>query len=437
VLRIWLIAVVLLMTAPLSSQSSLQVKTRFVPVAKGWAGNQINDVIFRRNAVTSFRDTQFIAFYDADAKVVLAKRKLPGSDWEIRKTQYSGDIKDAHKSISIAVDGDGFLHITWNHHNSSLQYCRGVAPGSLEIGPQMPMTGALEDRVTYPEFYNLSSGSLLFLYRDGASGNGNLVLNRYDIKARKWLRIQDRLIDGEGRRNAYWQMTVDGQDTLHLSWVWRETSDVATNHDMCYARSRDGGKSWERSSGGNYRLPITARSAEYVARIPQGSELINQTSMCVDSIGRPYIATYWRPNGTRVPQYHVIYFDGAKWLVSQVSHRTTPFSLGGIGTRRIPISRPQIVADWSGSRSGVVMIFRDSERGDRISVAVSNDISKGKWEVSDLTEASVGMWEPSYDPVRWNRERELDLFVERVGQGQAEGTEDVAPQMVGILEWVR
>ena len=76
--------------------------------------------------------------------------------------------------------------------------------------------------------------------------------------------MQDVLIDGEKERNAYWQLYIDNANTIHVSWVWRETPDVATNHDLCYACSHDGGVTWEKSTGEKYRLPITVRNAEYV-----------------------------------------------------------------------------------------------------------------------------------------------------------------------------
>ena len=82
---------------------------------------------------------------------------------------------------------------------------------------------------------------------------------------------------------------------------------------MGYAKSTDGGKTWQKPNGEQYRLPITADNAEYAARIPQRHELINTTSMCADAAGRPYIATFWRPQGTKVPQYHLIYYDGSEW----------------------------------------------------------------------------------------------------------------------------
>jgi hypothetical protein len=418
------------------AQSQQQESARLIPIAEGWARNQVNTVIFRRNSVTTHGRRQYVAFYDDRSRVILAKRRLDTTRWHVRTTRYKGNAKDAHNSISIAVDGDGYLHMAWNHHASPLQYCRSVRPGSLELEPMETMVGNKEDRITYPEFYSLPGGNLLFLYRDGVSGGGNLVLNHFDVKRKRWTRLQDKLIDGEGERNAYSQMAVDANGTIHLSWVWRDSPDVATNHDMCYAKSTDGGKTWQKSIGEQYRLPITAKTAEYVWRIQPGSELINQTSMCADADGRPYIATYFRPPGQVIPQYHIIYHDGERWRASQVTRRTTPFSLSGQGTRRIPISRPQILVRSAATRVEAYMVFRDSERDNRVSVAVCRDIRSAVCLVRDLTEGSVGMWEPTYDLAVWNSKKQLHLMIQRVGQGEEESLEDFPPQMVSVLVWI-
>lgn len=404
---------------------------KLVPIADGWAKNQVNAVIFRKNSVTTFRNTQFVAFYDNDSKVVLAKRRLGMSRWQIYQTRFTGQTSDAHNSISLAVDGEGFLHLAWSHHGTPLNYSRSLEPESLEFTDKLMMTGAVENRVTYPEFYNLPNGNLLFFYRDGASGNGNLVLNLYDVKRRKWSRVQNNLIDGEGKRNAYPQAAVDVKGAIHLSWVWRESPDVATNHDLAYAKSTDGGKTWTKSSGEKYSLPIRAETAEYIWRIPPASELINQTSMTADKFGNPYIATYWRPAGTRVPQYQLVYSDGKNWKISQVSERRTAFSLSGAGTKRIPISRPQIAVDGK----KVYVIFRDEERGNKVSAAMCDDLQSSVWRVKDLTENDVGMWEPTLDQNLWNQKKTLHLFVQKVGQGDGERLENLAPQMISILEW--
>jgi hypothetical protein len=178
-------------------------------IADGWARTKVNAVIFRRNALCTFGDQQVAAFYNAESKVVLAKRTLNSEKWELKVTSLQGRTKDAHNCICLAFDGAGYLHLSWDHHGDPLRYCRSVAPLSLELGPKESMLGTKEQRVTYPEFYRMPDGDLLLFYRDGASGNGNLVLNRYEVKQRRWLRLQDNLIDGEGKRNAYWQVAVD------------------------------------------------------------------------------------------------------------------------------------------------------------------------------------------------------------------------------------
>lgn len=408
---------------------------RLIPIAKGWAKNQINAVIFRRNSIVSYGNTQYVAFYDEVSNVTMAKRRIGSLKWEIRTTRYIGDTRDAHKSISIAVDGAGYLHLVWNQHNSPLQYVRSLKPGSLELSDQMPMVADKEDRVTYPEFYNLRGGNLLFLYRDGGSGKGNLVLNRYEVKRGEWSRVQERLIDGENARSAYWQATVDQKGAIHISWVWRETPDVVTNHDICYAKSVDGGKTWLKSSGEKYQLPITASAAEYVVRIPQHRNLINQTSMAADSDGDVYIAGYWTPEGAQVPQYQLLYNKDGRWKTLEISRRATPFTLGGLGTRRIPISRPQVLVTAIDRKIKVLLIFRDAERGNRISLATTDNLQQNRWVISDLTKTPVGMWEPTFDPVMWIKKRELHLFVQNVDQVDDEGVQNISAQMISVLEW--
>jgi hypothetical protein len=197
----------------------------------------------------------------------------------------------------------------------------------------------------------------------------------------------------------------------------------------------DGGKTWQRTSGEKYELPITAASAEYACRVPQKSELINQTSMYVDSKGCPYIATYWKPDGIDVPQYFLVYYDGRSWLASQVSKRKIPFSLSGGGTKKIPISRPQILIRKNGMKNEAYMIFRDIERGNRVSIAICDDLQRQEWRFKDLTLRSVNFWEPTYDTQLWIQTEMLHIFVQNVGQGDSEELESFPSQFVSIIEW--
>jgi hypothetical protein len=404
-------------------------------VGEGWAGNSVNAVIFRKNSIASWKGMQFIAYYDQQKNVVLGKRKLGDKHWVIQQTQYQGDATDAHRSISLIVDGDGYLHISWDHHGNALNYAVSTAPATLTLGDKVKMTGKKEDNVTYPEFYILAGGNLLFLYRDGSSGNGSLMMNRYNCKTKTWVQLQDGFIDGEGKRNAYPQLAVDATGVIHISWVWRESPDVASNHDLCYARSVDGGLTWEKSTGEKYSLPITATTAEYVARIPQQSELINQTSMFADAEGRPFIASYWRDAGETVPQYHVVYQAAGLWKTINLGFRKTPFSLTGVGTKSIPLSRPQILAWKNKNTVALALIFRDEERGSKAAVAINTDIRQNNWTIKDLSPYPVGAWEPSYDTELWKNKSILNLYLQKVVQVDLEGNANVLPSPVRVLEY--
>jgi hypothetical protein len=300
---------------------------------------------------------------------------------------------------------------------------------------EMPMTGQVEDRVTYPAFYRLPGGDLLFLYRDGQSGRGNLVVNRYDVATRAWRSLHTNLISGEGERNAYWQACVDEAGTVHLSWTWRESPDVASNHDICYARSTDGGLSWQRSNGSSYTLPITAATAEYAARIPQNSELINQTSMTTLPNGAPLITTYWRSPANSIPQYRLVYLNGATWQTLDGNWRTTPFSLSGAGTKAIPISRPLVLAYAHKNNSYALLVYRDTERGSRVSYAMVQLNKPESWIRGDLDTLTVQAWEPTADIDQWQKRKQLHLFVQPVVQADAEGLKQVKPTAVEVWTW--
>lgn len=413
----------------------LAQQVELVPISKAWAQNSINAVIFRHNSVVSHEDTQYVAFYNPESQVVLAKRNLGEREWQMDITQFTGNTKDAHNTISIMVDGEGYLHMSWDHHGHPLRYSRSVAPGSLEMSEMMPMTGIKEGKVTYPEFYRLANGNLIFLYRDGSSGNGNLMMNHYDTSTQKWTQVQDAFINGEGERNAYWQTFVDVQGTIHISWVWRESGDVATNHDLCYARSKDGGKTWENSIGEAYEVPITAGNAEYAWEIPQKSELINTTSMYADENGNPYIASYWREQDSEIPQYFLVYKKDGKWTNSQISQRQTPFSLSGGGTKRIPISRPRMVVNAENGQKKAYLIYRDQEQGNRVSAAICENLDQPEWSFVNLSDEVVDLWEPSYDTELWKSSKQLHIYFQRVEQGDRETTKALEPQVVSVLEW--
>lgn len=423
-------------TLSVAQENSLNLENIVVSeVGPGWAKNSVNTTIFRKNSITSYKKFQYVAYYDSAMNIVIGKKKWGAKEWELTETGYKGDATDAHRSISIMADGNGYIHMVWGQHNDPLRYAKSLGSGTLKFAQWQNMTGQNEERISYPEFFRLPSGDLLFFYRNGESGNGNLAIKRYVLDNRKWEDVHLSLIDGEKNRNAYWQAVVDKNGIIHLSWVWRETWDVSTNHDMCYARSFDGGRTWENALGVKYELPITIENSKVAWKIPPESELINQTSMCTDGYDNPVIASYWCPEGSDIPQYHIIYLRDGNWSLQQVSDRQTSFSLKGGGTKSIPISRPQVLSKWNRSKEMLLLIGRDAERGNRPTVFVNQDFPAGKWEAYDLSDEDLGAWEPSLDKELWEKSGQLSLFLQKTIQVDGEGLDDEKPHPVKVLEW--
>ncbi|MCA1745929.1 MAG: BNR repeat-containing protein [Bacteroidales bacterium] len=405
-------------------------------VGEGWSRTSVNATIFRKNSLVSDARHQYISYYDSTGQMILGKRALQSDAWELKATPYKGNVWDAHNIISMMVDGHGYLHVSWDHHGGPLNYARSVVPGSLELGPKINMVDSFEkEGVTYPEFYTLPDGDLLFVYRYGASGAGNIVLNRYSLVHQVWTRVHDNLVSGEGQRNAYWQMSVDNKGGIHLSWVWRDTWDVSTNHNLCYAYSPNGGVSWETSKGSSLDIPVTYETSEVIWEIPQKSSLINQTSITTDGDGNPAIASYWTAPGDSVPQYFIVYHQKGEWQLSQASQRKMPFYLGGGGTLRIPMSRPQLLAEVSGTGTQFYMVYRDEEAGNRIVLASASTEGVMNWTTRVVEGLEVGQWEPSYDTELWRNRGDFSLFVQKVGQGEGgEKAEELAPQPVKVFQ---
>lgn len=249
---------------------------------------------------------QFVAYYDAERRLVVAQRGKGEKEWRRfalpgipvpgagRQSNVTG--WDSHNYLALGIDRDGYLHLSGNMHVNPLAYYRSTKKydaSSLERVDRM--TGENETRCTYPLFFKSPDGDLLFRYRDGGSGNGSDIYNIYDTGTRSWRRLAGTpILDGEGRRNAYALRPLLGPDgRFHLVWMWRETPDCATNHTLSYARSRDL-VHWEDSKGRTIVLPITAAKGDIIDHAKPGGGLINMTFNLGFDANKNPVVTYHR-----------------------------------------------------------------------------------------------------------------------------------------------
>lgn len=390
-------------------------------LGNAWAGNTINTVIFCHHGILTHSNTQYTAFYVDTHILRLVQRDLATNTLTIYDLPGEFNLRDAHNSISLGSDRQGHLHISYDHHATQLRYRRSSNPGDITAWTEeAPMTGAHEEKVTYPTFILPHHDfPLTFLYRDGIHDKGTARIKTYDEATQTWTNHPQPILSGSEQKpwtsNAYWNHPAVGTDgSLHLSFVWRTHTLGAeqriNNINIGYACSNDNGLTWQTSKKRPYKLPITQVNAETIHPVSPGSNLINQTSMALDSRNRPHIVFYADdPNG--VPQYQHLWFDGKIWHHQVVSNRTHAFSLQGGGTLQIPISRPEIVIDRG---DNIYILTRGDHTQNRLAATLllAPNYAYQSNNTQILAEEELGFAEPIIDRERWQQENLLTLLLQ-------------------------
>lgn len=338
----------LLATVPLAaaatnapSEGTQVIVKETLAVAPVWAGHPVGF------ALLTWPPFQFVAFYDANRRLTLAHRRLTESSWSFHQLPITTGW-DSHNYLALAADDDGYLHLSGDMHVVPLKYFRSARPHDASSFEQFArMVGRDEERTTYPHFFRGPKNEFLFTYRSGSSGNGDQIFNVYNSNTRQWRRLLDRpLTDGEGERNAYFDGPTKGPDGyFHLAWVWRETPDAASNHDLCHARSQDL-VHWEAGNGRPLNLPITLKTSPVVDPVPEKGGIINgNTRIGFDDQGRVTIS-YHKNDAAGNTQPWTARLESGQWKYYQITNWPYRWDFGGGGSlvseiRLGPVTREQ------------------------------------------------------------------------------------------------
>lgn len=293
----------------------------------------------------------YMAYYDDGHDMTLAE-----FDPETGKCEYevlpSKIGWDSHNYVTFSFDKDGFIHLSGNMHASPMIYFRSEKPYDIHSMKFVNhMTGTDEQKVTYPSFMTLRNGDLVYHYRIGGSGNGSEIYNIYDCGRKEWRRLLEQpLIDGKGKMNAYMQGPMLGKDGYyHMIWVWRDSPDCSTNHTLSYAKSKDL-IHWETVSGESQELPITIENKGfYVDDTPAKGGLFNPgIKLGFDSEGFPVIGYHKYDADGNNQLYAARYdYDTGTWYRKQLTHWTYrwQFEGGGSINSELDIRAPRVVGD--------------------------------------------------------------------------------------------
>ena len=305
-------------SAQISGQGTNVEQPQTEAIDHVWAGQRVWFDFVEQN------NHQMIAYYDAARQMSVAVRKMRdvnGAPWSYHKVP-SWLGWDAHNKVEVAFDKNGLIHLSGNLHGNKLVYFRSEAPYDPRTLKQIDVMvdKAVEQRMTYPEFFKDPDGRLIYKYRDGSSGQGRWFYNRWNAETGKWTRLHETvLLSGEDVRGVYPLGPILGPDGFaHMTFTWRETPIASSNHDLSYARSRDL-VTWERSDGTPIPLPIVLATGEVIDAIPEHGGLLNgRHPIGFDSENRVMV-TYQKYNEDKLSQVFIARLEGSSWTVRQVS----------------------------------------------------------------------------------------------------------------------
>jgi len=304
-----------------------------------WAGHPVGFCLYTHG------NRQYITYYNAERSMVVGQRNLDENEFSLHvmprtsRETHGGTSTvlgwDSHNSITLGIDKEGFIHLSGNMHVNPITYFRSEKAHDIStLKQEMTLVGPNEERCTYPHFMLTKEGELLFHYRDGGSGNGNEIYNIYDCETKTWSRMLDvPLTDGQGLMNAYQtQPTVMSDGWYHVYWVWRDTPDCSTNHDLSYMKSPDL-KHWYNAFGEPFDLPATIdKRLVIVDPIPVKGGIINLAAkLCLDDNNKPVFA-YHKYDSAGNLQFYTAQIQGEEWVYKQVTDWDYRWEFSGNGS---------------------------------------------------------------------------------------------------------
>ncbi len=279
-----------------------------------------NFASFQQNAVMTYNGYQYATYWNNNYHVCIARKKIPNGEWEeVEFTDYTSTasrIADNHYTISMGIcKNDGTVHVAFDHHNDNLNY--RISDVDLANDPENVewstssfsnvrdylQVGRTETNFTYPRFISKPDGDLLYECRIGWSGDGDDYLWEYKGETGKWTYLGEYLNGTDANENAYINgIQYDSNGRLHVSWVWRQTPDAQTNHDINYIYSNDDGRTWYNTAGTKIGTISTnpvkmSSSGIKIWTVPTQRGLINQESQCADSKSGIHMLNSYIPEG--------------------------------------------------------------------------------------------------------------------------------------------
>jgi hypothetical protein len=262
--------------------------------------------------------------------VFVAERTGPNA-WTKKDTGLNSRYDVGHTQTSLAVDGEGYLHLFYGMHNDPITYARSTQPGNIAAGFISSSPSAFSGgRYPYPNLTTTPAGDVYMIIRDRRSTYVNTGrdgrLFRFSNSRQSWSELPP--FAGQTGTTVYPdQVFADPSGQLHIIWEWASGGPQGSRHYGSYARFDPATNKYYKADGSIYSTtPISINAADVYQGL-EGTETFSEgvfgvqaAKMAIDDQGRPVIVYGYSTNGTDSSLEHrVARWTGTEWTRTTVT----------------------------------------------------------------------------------------------------------------------
>ncbi len=299
----------------------------------GFATKDTNTIVYRSDAhcYDPVLNKEYVAWYNnAAGQLVISDSPAGSGVWtdHVATTPIPA-ILDDHLIASITTDGAGCVIVAWGMHSTPQNVWVGSTPGDCTVtaanviaSPLVAGQAVAEAAATYPVLRRLSNGNVVYLWRTGASGNGNQCVYLWNYVARVFTAVNMALFNGQSTRSAYLNTVwIDVCDRIGVAWQWRDSNAVADAFDCNMLYTDDFFQTTHSMDATLLPSSITSSNAPtaLAQSIPKSATALYEAAQgfCFDAGRRGIAMNYYDDGGGAGVQLHATRYTGSGYVTTQ------------------------------------------------------------------------------------------------------------------------
>ncbi|MCQ3830196.1 BNR-4 repeat-containing protein [Microbulbifer elongatus] len=253
-----------------------------------------------------------------------ALKQADGTIWE-----HGDDL--GHDQPTIAVDGDGFIHIFTDLHNNGWNYFRSSTAGNIDDIRRRTDIVPGSASLTYPVAATAPNGDVYVAVRNRAGGQGGKgELVRWDNSANLW--IHEATFAFNPNDMVYPDdIKVDANGTVHIIFQWAAGATNPMRHYGSYLTYSPASGQFTTADGQVVTTPVSLSTPGlFYQALEEGEEFVKQSGstssqgkgiqsakLALDGQNRPSVTYRYRTSGSAGARDYNVYrirWDGIAWV---------------------------------------------------------------------------------------------------------------------------